>query len=302
MYFEVLHAVITWKVSDKLTIGGRFKMYSSALNLESTNNTGTFTTNSLGSNYLDDVSVNFKSSGMVTDVAEFNNNPEDYLNRKIALLGDNAMKYLKRTLFGGNTGKGLDFGFTYNVTPQLQVSGSVLDVGFIHHKKNIKNTSVKGSYLNEGIVMATNDVVSELELREQLSITHNQESYISWRPAKLNTALKYSFGYVRSEYCYDHSYKSFYTDAFGAQLYAVYRPLRPQFAFTGFYEKSFSKEFHAKITYTLDDYSYYNVGVGVSAQIWKFNFYGIVDNIAEFYDISSANNVSLQIGFNLLFN
>ncbi len=39
-----------------------------------------------------------------------------------------------------------------------------------------------------------------------------------------------------------------------------------------------------------------------SAKIWKINFYGILDNLTKLSDISSANNVSLQFGFNLLFN
>ena len=56
-------------------------------------------------------------------------------------------------------------------------------------------------------------------------------------------------------YCYDNTFKEFYTDAFGAQLYTVFRPLRQQFALTGFYEKSFSNKVHAKVTYTADNYS-----------------------------------------------
>ena len=118
----------------------------------------------------------------------------------------------------------------------------------------------------------------------------------------MNAAIKYSFGEKRSKYCYDNTLKDFYTNAFGAQLYSVFRPLRQQFALTSFYEKSFSNKLQGKITYTIDDYSYYNIGVGISAKIWKINFYGILDNLTKLSDISSANNVSLQFGFNLLFN
>ncbi|WP_392346174.1 DUF5723 family protein [uncultured Polaribacter sp.] len=68
------------------------------------------------------------------------------------------------------------------------------------------------------------------------------------------------------------------------------------------YEKSFSNKLHAKITYTIDDYSSYNIGMGISAQIWKINFYGILDNLTKLSDLSSSNKASLQFGFNLLFN
>jgi hypothetical protein len=292
----VIHAGITRKVNDKWTIGGRFKIYSSALNLQSTNNSGTLTTN-LGDNniyihHLDNINVNLQTSGLIQD--------DEYIN--------DPGTFLKNTFFGGNLGLGLDFGVTYQISPQLQFSGSLLDVGFVNHKKNIKNTLTEGSYTFEGLQFdydeTNRNYWEELdnELKEQLPTVENQESYIAWRPTKFNAAIKYSFGEKRSKYCYDDTYKDFYTDAFGAQLYSVFRPLSQQFALTGFYEKSFSNKLHTKVTYTVDDYSYYNIGVGVSAQVWKINFYGILDNIAELTDISSANNVSLQFGFNLLFN
>jgi len=283
-------------MSDQLTLGGRFKIYSSALNAESTSNSGTFTTN-LGNNNiyvhrLDNINTNFKTSGLIEN--------NEYIN--------DANTYLKNTFLGGNLGVGLDFGLTYLITPQLKFSGSILDVGFVNHKTNIKNTVTKGSFTFEGITFEFDqsnvDYWNELEaaFKEQLPNTENNESYVSWRPAKLNAAIKYSFGEKTSRYCYDNTSKEFYTDAFGAQLYAVFRPLNEQFALTGFYEKSISNKVHAKVTYTIDDYSFYNIGLGVSAQIWKINFYGILDNIVALSDISSANNISLQFGFNFIFN
>ncbi|QOD62285.1 hypothetical protein H9I45_07540 [Polaribacter haliotis] len=293
----VLHAGITRKIDEKLTIGGRFKIYSSALNIESTNNSGTFTTNEGNNNiyihYLDNIDVNFRTSGLVKD--------NEYI--------EDPNEYLKNTFLGGNLGLGFDFGFSYNITPQLQLSGSLLDIGFVTHKKNIKNTLAKGNFIFEGVDFEFDssnprNYWEEINDRfiEELPTQENNDSYTSWRPAKLNAAIKYSFGEKRSKYCYDNTYKDFYTDAIGAQLYSVFRPLSQQFALTGFYQKSFNKNLHAKVTYTIDDYSAYNVGFGLSAQIWKINFYGIFDNIIQYKNLSSANNISFQLGFNLIFN
>jgi len=291
----VIHAGISRKVSDKLTLGGRFKVYSSALNLETTNNWGTFTTrlgnNSIYIHHLDNVNLNLRSSGLISN--------NEYIS--------DVSTFIENSLLAGNLGAGIDLGFTYHVTPQLQFSGSLIDFGFVQHTKNIKNNLIVGSYTFEGIEFefdSNRNYWGELDaaLKEQLPIVDNQDSYTSWRPAKLNVAIKYSFGEKRSKYCYDNTLKDFYTNAFGAQLYSVFRPLRQQFALTSFYEKSFSNKLQSKITYTIDDYSYYNIGVGVSAKIWKINFYGILDNLTKLSDISSANNVSLQFGFNLLFN
>jgi hypothetical protein len=291
----VIHVGISRKVSDKLTLGGRFKVYSSALNLETTNNSGTFTTrlgnNNIYTHYLDNVNLNVRTSGLISN--------NEYIS--------DESTYIENSLLGGNLGAGIDLGFTYHVTPQLQFSGSLIDFGFVQHTKNIKNNLIEGSFTFEGIEFefdSNRNYWGELDaaLKEQLPIVNNEDSYTSWRPSKVNAAIKYSFGEKRSKYCYDNILKDFYTNAFGAQLYSVFRPLRQQFALTSFYEKSFSNKLQAKITYTIDDYSYYNIGVGVSAKIWKINFYGILDNLTKLSDISSANNVSLQFGFNLLFN
>jgi hypothetical protein len=292
----VLHAGITRTVNDKLTVGGRFKIYSSALNMESINNTGTVTTavgeNNTYATTLEKINVNIKSSGIYKD---------EYM------VSDPAV-YLKNSFLGDNLGMGLDLGFTYHISPQFKFSGSLLDVGFIKHVKSIKNISAAGSFVFEGLNFEydtiSRDYWDEIEtgFKAQLPVTENQKSYISWRSSKLNAAIKYSFGEKRSIKCYDNSHKKVFKNAFGAQLYTIFRPLNPQFAFTSFFEKSFSDFLHAKITYTLDDYSYTNIGVGISTQIRNVNFYGILEDIAKFGDVSSANNVSLQFGFNLIFN
>ena len=135
----VIHAGISRKVSDKLTLGGRFKVYSSALNLETTNNQGTFTTR-LGNNnmyihHLDNVNFNARTSGLISN--------NEYIS--------DASTYIENSLLGGNLGAGVDVGFTYHVTPQLQFSGSLIDFGFVQHTKNIKNNLIEGSFTFEGI-------------------------------------------------------------------------------------------------------------------------------------------------------
>ncbi len=294
----VIHAGITKKVSKKLTMGGRFKIYSSALNAESIGNTGTFTTaegtDNIYKHYLNNININIKSSGLVGVDDEFIDQPSAYLNN---------------TFLGDNLGVGFDVGATYHITPQLEFSGSILDFGFVHHKKNIKNFTAVGSFFTEGINLQYDsnnpkNYWQELSdnFEEQIPANGNGDSYISWRPTKLNAAMKYSFGEKRSEICYDDTYKIFYTDAVGVQLYSVFRPLSPQLAFTAFYQKSITNKFHTKLTYTADDLSYHNIGAGFSAQYGKVNLYGMLDNILEYTNLSSANSLSFQLGMNVIFN
>ncbi|PQJ79215.1 DUF5723 family protein [Polaribacter porphyrae] len=295
----VLHAGITRKINDKLTVGGRFKIYSSALNIETNNNSGTFTTtqgtNNLYTHYFNDVDINLKTSGLV------DSNTEQYI--------ENAGTFIGNTFLGGNLGIGLDVGLTYKITDQLEFSGSIIDFGFINHKKNVKNTKTKGNFIFEGVDFTFDpnnngnywEQIDE-RFKQELPTTEDNESYISWRPTKINAALKYSFGEKRSKYCYDNTYKDFYTDAIGVQLFNVFRPLSPQLALTTFYQKSISKKIHAKFTYTIDDFSYSNIGAGLSMQFGKINLYGMFDNILAYRNLATANSVSLQLGVNLIFN
>jgi hypothetical protein len=294
----VLHVGITKEINKKLTLGGRFKIYSSGLNMETSNNSGTFTTvngsNNIFTHYLDNVDVTLRTSGYVGADNETISDPSTVL---------------KNSFLGGNLGIGFDLGITYKISKQLEFTGSLLDLGFVNHKDNIKTSFAKGNYIFEGIEFLFDPSNSpdywadlDTDFKEKIQRGDRQDSYISWRPAKLNMALKYSFGEVKSKYCYDSTFKDFYANAFGIHLNTVFRALSPQLEFTGFYEKSFTEKLQAKVTYTIDNYSFYNIGFGVATQIGKINFYGMVDNILQFNDIASINSISLQLGVNLIFN
>ncbi len=76
--------------------------------------------------------------------------------------------------------------------------------------------------------------------------------------------------------------------------------LKPQFSFTSFYEKSLSKKIHTKFTHTINDYSAAIFGFATSLQVGKLNIFGVLDNILAVTDVASANNISLNFGFNIV--
>lgn len=295
----VLHFGFSQKITDKFTFGGRFKIYSSALNLQSNNNTGTFTTvlgtDSAYKQYLDNVNINLQSAGLVKD--------GEYI--------DDPSQYLKNTFFGSsaNLGLGFDVGIDYDFSPKLNFSASILDIGFVNYKKNIKNTKSKGSFVFEGVNLEYDPDGNsnyweqiEAKFKEQLPTTEDENKYISWRPVKINAALKYSFGEEKRLLCYDGIYKDYFSNAIGVHLFNVSRPLNSQLELTAFYERAFSKKTRSKLTYTIDRFSFSNIGLGISTQISKFNLYATVDNLLSYRNLSSANNVSFHFGFNLIFN
>lgn len=293
----VLHAGISRKINSKLNIGGRFKLYSGSVNINSTNNAGTFTTTEEGNNiyrhHLSNVDTEIRTSGFFEE--------ED--------LNIGAKNVISNSFLSKNIGVGIDFGFTYHYTPQIEFTGSILDVGFISYSKDIKNLTIKGNYTFDGVEFLydsnNTDYWAQLDsdFKAKVPRETNTDSYISWRPLKFNAAVKYSFGRARiNKECYDVTYKEYYNNAVGLQLYSITRPLSNQLAATLFLEKNIGEKFNVKFTYTADDFSFSNIGVGVSTHFGIFHMYGMVGNVMRFSDIASAKSASFQFGFNLIFD
>ena len=291
---SVLHAGISRKMNEKFTLGARLKIYSGIANITTTGNTGSFTTrlgqNNIYTHTLNNINFNTYSSGVFFD-------------------RDITSSDIFGKAFFSNLGLGFDVGFEYQLNKQTTVTASLLDVGFVSYSKDIKNTTLKGDYNFSGIEFqydsSNTDYWQNLidDFKTQVPSEENKESYSVMRPIKLNVSYKHSWGRSRNEEtCSDISYKDYYNNAVGAQLFSVFRPTGPKFALTGFLERKFSKSINTKITYTIDDFSYTNFGLGVSTKIGKFHLYGLVDNIFELSDIADAHTASFQLGMNLIFN
>tara|TARA_B110000879_G_scaffold30405_1_gene41464 strand:- start:61 stop:1431 length:1371 start_codon:yes stop_codon:yes gene_type:complete len=292
----VLHAGMSRKIDEKLTVGGRVKIYSSSLNIETNNNFGTITATNNNINIvrqtLDNLDAEIRTSGIIDSNGDANQSSNDIFSN---------------TLLGGNLGLGFDVGLTYHFSHQLEFTGSIIDLGFIKYSKNTRNFTAKGNYILDGINFEYNtddpsDYWEQLEedFNENVRTEETENSYISSRPMKINAALKYSFGKKRSKFFYTKTHKQYYYNSIGFQFHTIMRPLKPQFSFTSFYEKSLSKKIHTKFTHTINDYSSAIFGFATSLQVGKLNIFGMLDNILAVTDLASANNISLNFGFNIV--
>ena len=211
-----------------------------------------------------------------------------------------------------NLGLGLDFGFTYLPTEQWTVEASLLDFGFIRHTKDLDNYKISGSYVYEGINplfpevpddQTAEDYWNEVadNFEELFEVDSTATKYTTWRPTKLNIAARYSFGKRTSKECNCLAKDDGYLNAVGAQLFAINRPRAPQIALTAYYYRRLFEGLSFKTTYTLDSFSFTNVGLGVSADIGPVNFYVLADNILEYQNLAKAQSASVQFGLNLVF-
>jgi len=290
-----LHVGYHKDVSDKLILGARGKIYFSGFNATSTKNYGsiyTYPSEVPYYNQVIDSHITLNTSGISKYTAE-------------GYDGDTTKDISKQLLFGGDLGLGFDLGFTYYPKENTQITGSIIDVGFVRHSKDPQIYTYEGFYKYEGLnpdfqnFNSPENTVNEFKRDIKLDTLYNK--YTTWRPVKVNASYQYSFGTSRSKECNCAVRGKDFKNAVGAQLFMMSTPRTPIMALTGFYQRNILDGLKLKGTYTLDSYSYTNLGLGLSANLGKFNMYFMADNLLEYKDVSKANSLSLQFGFNFIF-
>ncbi|NND62030.1 MAG: hypothetical protein HKN48_02430 [Flavobacteriaceae bacterium] len=300
----VYHFGANKAINNRLTVGARVKLYSSMLSYRSTNNKGTFVTelgdeNSVNiyEHRVQDADVSVETSGIASLTDDFS-----------------AGKLVGRAFFGGNLGVGLDVGATYDITDRITASASVLDFGAIFHTKDTENYRATGSYTLDGIELifpplsegeSTFPYYDDLEdeVEREIPVDTLTNSYTQLRPLQTYASVKYSFGKMvggsKECDCRNMGGGVERAQAVGLQFYSIFRPKGPQMAGTLFYYRRLFEFLSAKATYTIDPYTYSNVGLGLATDLGKFNFYIAADNILNYGNIAKAKSVSLQLGFNI---
>ncbi len=291
----VFHVGLSKKINKKWNVGARAKIYSSVFNASSKSNTGSFFTEDGSQNiykqHLDNIFFLMQTSGV------FFENGEEF----------DASYVKKKMFFGGNLGLGIDVGFTHHIKKQWEISGSILDLGFINNTKKVKSYRLKGDYELEGLQLNFDpnnpenywtDLKDEFDNSIELDTVY--KSFISFRPVKLNGAASYSFGqnYDDCRFLID---PDLYVNKIGFQWFSTVGAVHSYMAGTIFYERRLSKYLQTKLTYTVDPYSFSNIGMGLSTQIGIFNAFFTADNLLNLANIYDMKSASFQLGINFIF-
>ena len=307
-FMTVYHFGVNKQISDKLTVGARLKLYSSMFSYRSVNNAGTFVT-TLG----DENSANIYEHTVRN--ADVSVETSGYASlRELDGASQVTSEILGRAFFGGNLGVGVDLGFTYNINDAFTLSASAQDVGAIFHSKDVESYRAHGDYTLDGINLifpplnqgeSTFPYYDDLEdeIEQEIPIDTLYNSYTQFRPVKINAGLSFGFGRFIAAGdcdCLNRGGGVQHKQNVGLQFYSIFRPKGPQMAGTLFYHRRFTDYLSAKATYTVDSYSFSNVGLGVSADIGKVNFYIAADNLIKYGNLAKAKSVSLQLGFNII--
>ena len=302
----VFHVGLSKKVNEKLNIGARLKLLSGSIGLETTDNTGVY---NLGSDPLssqpyvhnfEDIEVRLNTSGIL-DSFDLTND-----------VGTPAELIAGLFFVNKNLGAAIDLGFTYQHTEELSFSGSLLDLGIMSFQHKLTTIDFEDAQIASDDYYDPNG--DELDywrgkyLSDELPLVTGENSFSYFRSPKLNASLRYdkrrkvkqdmsAFRNVRADLSSDYLISSY-----GMQIYTEFRPKYLVWAVTGFYSREINKYLSMKATYTVDKFSYYNIGFGLSTHIKSFNFYATADNLVALASVKNSNYQSFQFGMNFIFN
>lgn len=304
---NVFHVGFTNYYSENLNYGFRAKLYSGVFNAHSVKNRGVFRTvpspegPNLYRHYLRNIDLLINTSGYADLLDAQNPSGVGTMGR----LG-------KRAFLGGNLGLGFDAGFTWYPEEQYRISGSILDMGFINQTKSVESYRYYGDYYTDGIELIFpgpgerepnywDEWEDHLDRNLEDKTLHN--SYITWRPVKVNASVDFGF-HENTEPCNCHKPmgRRRYYNHLGAHVFAMKRPRGVNYATTIYFDKTFSENFRTKISYTVDSFSFSNIGFLISARLYDFNVYLAADNLLDYVNLARANNASLQFGMQMIFN
>lgn len=301
------HAGFNYKVDNKLTVGGRFKLYSGVFNAESTNNEGVFRTLRTpdGPNFyrheVSALNVRVNTSGYAS------------LKDREGMTVDEAVaELLSRSFFGQNVGLGIDLGFNYRVTDQFTVNASIQDLGLMFHQKDVENYNYFGSFQTNGMeplfpeLDGNESTIPYWEIfEERVDISLQDETtnneYTTWRPLKYNASFEFGTGKSILPCDYLLSKKPRFMNLFGMLISGVNRPKGPTYGITAYWDRKVNDRLRFRLAYGVDEFTITKLGFMMSSRFKNFNIYLAANDIIGYTNLAKANSASLQLGLQFVF-
>jgi len=323
----VFHVGISKTINERWQIGARLKLLSGSLNYTVENVKGNYL---LAGNTGNDVDYpyfhNFQDMDVFIRTSGFTL-PDLYPGSGLTLgdyppLLDGWNEPLSDLFFmSGNFGIGIDLGITHHFDENLTLTASLLDLDYLKYSKS----NVTYTFSEENFELPDedfwnpvppeedywDDVFEGFDEDQLIPIETLKTEYNTGRAPKLYTSLKYRNNSKSYRFKNDHSvfrnvrsmanvvsYEIY--DEFGFQTYTEFLPTTVQWGATIFYARAFNPYLTTKITYTADNFSYTNIGFGLSTQVSYFNLFIAADNLIGIFSPKDSNYQSVQLGMNII--
>jgi hypothetical protein len=199
----------------------------------------------------------------------------------------------------GNPGLAVDLGFTNKVTKKLELSVSIIDLGFIAWTKDVNAFTVNGHYLYSGINLndPTKTPPTTTDVRGLFATLYSnmQDAFPLEKSTKRFTTLLPVKLYVASEYQLSEDV------TLGALARVRMYNNMLHTSFTASANARLSKNLSMSASYSVMESTYDNLGFAAAYRIGPVQIYAAADNVPSFFMPTTARNTNLRLGINLIF-
>jgi hypothetical protein len=208
-----------------------------------------------------------------------------------------------------NPGAGLDLGFTYDISEEIQVSAAVTDVGFTRWRNRVTNVGINQSFQITGVNVSDvlsgdqsfSDALGQVldTLQNSVALTTGADPFNTFLPVRLNVGGSFRIRPDLSIGLLSHS------------RFAGGRIRQSVTLSANYYLQN---KLSASLGYTIANSRFDNIGAGIAYRTGIFQFYAASDRIPVVWNRITANEgdtsflipqnwntIDLRIGMNLVF-
>lgn len=272
--FNVAH-----EINSTLWIGARAKLLFGRLSLRSVNNSVAFYTDA-GTYNLDltsDALIQASMPGHVTI---------DPVTNKVSNVETN-FKASDFIFNPSNIGAGIDLGAVKSFDNGVQLSASLLNIGFINWSKNLHTFRQKGTISFNGPFSPINEWGALRDtLRSFAKLDYAQESYSQMLAPTIMAGINYPLNEnIR----------------IGVTGMTEIQPNNLPWALTATGFTQGLPIVDLGLSYTVTPYSLFNVGFGLGARLGPVNLHFLADNVIGLFQPFNARYATIQFGINFRF-
>jgi hypothetical protein len=263
------------KVNDKLSVGGRIKYLSGILNATA---------------YYENVSVQYDQN-----TNTFSSNSEvtayDYGVSEFFLEGEDLPGEKNTIPNFSNIGVGLDFGASYKVMNNLTLSFNAVDFGTIFWtdgRYKVNDPDSDSDYDGVDLEQLHKDSTGILEVFQGVQglfdFNEERQSYSSNLPAQI---------YLAGEYVFNDNFV--FNGLFSGRI--INSQFFPSYTVAGGYQ--IHEKLQTKLSYSIINNTYTNIGVGFTGSLGRFQVYLLADNLPGLIKPLETRFMNFSFGFNV---
>lgn len=273
------------QVNERFRVGGRVKMLFGKSNV--------FTQTMNGSIYTEEKAfeTNFNMDTRINVSM-----PIDVSVDSLGILENvelkNGISSLDYMFNRRNVGAGIDIGFVYEINDQVELSGSLLNLGFIRWKSDVHNFESSGEMDFTGSGNASDINSSQLvrawvdTVMSVFGVRPEENRYYS------SLVPEVYFGATMEMYDWLKTGVLFHSQIYKNRLH-------PSLTISG--NASLSQNFSTSLSYTVQNKEFNNVGAGVHLKLGGIQLHAVSDNIPGLIWFENTRNINVRFGISMLF-